>query len=165
MVLGSKKKKEEGRKLTDLLNELIGIEIDNRKLQDENQKKIGEMYDNIAKLVEEHREANEQILDGLGRLEGAMKNMGTIEAQVLEAPVEEETEAEEEAETEEEAPAEEEEKEEEAPAEEEVEEEASAEEEAEEEKEEEAEAPAEEEKETKEDDVLRRLRQLREKGG
>jgi len=149
VALKLKKKKEGGEKgekgepkLTDLLNELIGIEIDNRKLQDENQKKIAEMHDNIAKLVEEQREASEQITDGIGRLEGAIRNLGTLEAKAEEEP-----------------PAEEE--KEEAPAEEEAEEAPAEEEEAEE-------APEEEKEEvtgSKEADVLRRLRELREKGG
>ena len=126
-MLGSKKKKEGKEKeagLTDLLNELIGIEIDNRKIQDGNQKKMAEMHDNVAKLLEEQREANEQMLDAIGRLEGAIGNVGAVEAKVEQTP-----EGETEPEVEEEPPVEEE------------------------------EAP----EEKKEEDVLKRLKQLREK--
>lgn len=58
--------------LYQLLNELIGIEIDSRRIQDENQKKIAGLHDNIAKLLEEKREANEQVLEGIRRLEDAI---------------------------------------------------------------------------------------------
>jgi len=65
---------KEDASLYQLLNELIGIEIEGRKLQEENQKKIAEMHDRVVELLNEKRESNEHVLDGIGRLEGALRD-------------------------------------------------------------------------------------------